>query len=83
MACVECVLDKDSKEPLKLDKAIGRRIDEHAERLGLIVRPLYSMCVLSPPLVITRSQVDELVEILRKSILLAMDDVRREGLWRG
>lgn len=83
MACVECVLDKDSKEPLKLDKAIGRRIDQHAEALGLIVRPLYSMCVLSPPLVITRSQVDEMIEILRKSILLAMDDVRREGLWNG
>ena len=67
----------------KIREEIGRRIDEHAERLGLIVRPLINMCVLSPPLIITRSQIDEIVEILRKSILLAMDDVRREGLWQG
>lgn len=82
MACVECVLDKESKEPLKLDKAIGRRIDEHAERLGLIVRPLYNMCVISPPLVITKAQVDDLVGILRKAIELAQEDVRKEGLWK-
>ena len=47
------------------------------------MRPLYSMCVLSPPLVITKSQVDEMVDILRKAIELAMEDVRREGLWNG
>ena len=32
MACVECVISKDSKEPLKLDKAIGRRIDSMPRR---------------------------------------------------
>lgn len=83
MACVECVISRESKEPLKLDLAIGQRIDEHAERLGLIVRPLINMCVLSPPLVVTRGQIDEIVAILRQAILLAMDDVRREGLWKG
>jgi len=82
MACVECVISRDSKEPLKLDKTIGRRIDEHAERLGLIVRPLINHCVLSPPLVVTKSQIDEIVAILRQAILLAQEEVRREGLWK-
>jgi len=81
MACVECVIGRDSKEALALDYEIGNRIDAHCQSLGLIVRPLINMCVMSPPLIITRTQIDELVSILRQGIERAMDDVRREGLW--
>ena len=81
MACVECVISKDSKNPLTLDYEIGNRIDKHCQRLGLIVRPLINMCVMSPPLVVTRAQVDDLVGMLREGIEPAMEDVRREGLW--
>ncbi|MEO1190976.1 MAG: aminotransferase [Pseudomonadota bacterium] len=83
VACVECVISRESKTPLKLDKAIGARIDEHCQALGLVVRPLYHMCVMSPPLIITKPQIDDMVGILRKGILAAQEDVRREGLWQG
>lgn len=83
MACVECVISRKSKEALKLDHEIGGRIDEHCQELGLIVRPLINMCVMSPPLVITKPQIDRLVELLREGILRAQEDVRREGLWKG
>jgi len=83
VGCVECVISRESKTPLKLDKAIGARIDEHCQALGLVVRPLYHMCVMSPPLVITRAQIDDLVGILREGIVRAQEDVRREGLWQG
>jgi len=36
--------------------------------------------VLSPPLVITRAQIDEAVETLRKCIIEVTDDLTREGL---
>ena len=83
MACVECVADRESMNPLKLDNEVGRRIDAHCQRLGLLVRPLINMCVMSPPLIITREQIDDLVAILREGISRTMDDLRREGLWRG
>ncbi len=83
MACVECVISQDSKHPLTLDKEIGARIDAHCQRLGLIVRPNINMCVMSPPLIITKEQIDELVDILREGIVRAMEDVRKEGLWDG
>ncbi|MEX0922837.1 MAG: aminotransferase [Rhodovibrionaceae bacterium] len=83
MACVECVIGRDSKEALQLDYEIGTRIDEHCQALGLIVRPLINMCVMSPPLVITKPQIDRLVELLREGITRAQEDVRREGLWKG
>ncbi len=83
MACVECVIDQDSMDPLKLDYEIGNRIDEHCQALGLIVRPAINMCVMSPPLPITRPQIDEMVGSLRKGIELASEDLKREGLWQG
>ncbi len=82
MGCVECVISRESKDALLLDYDIGARIDAHCQRLGLLVRPLINMCVMSPPLVITEAQVDEMVGLLRKGIELAMADVEREGLWK-
>lgn len=81
MACVECVISEDSKDPLMLDYEVGNRIDKHCQSLGLIVRPAINMCVMSPPLPITRAQIDELVGILRKGIELTTVDLRKEELW--
>lgn len=83
MACVECVADRESKNPLELDKNVGERIDRHCQELGLLVRPLINMCVMSPPLVITRGQIDTMVSILREGISRTMDELRQEGLWNG
>ncbi|WP_345779340.1 aminotransferase class III-fold pyridoxal phosphate-dependent enzyme [Roseibium sediminicola] len=83
MACVECVADHDSHNPLRLDTEVGQRIDAHCQDLGLLVRPLINMCVMSPPLTITRAQIDEMVGILREGISRTMADLRREGLWDG
>jgi adenosylmethionine-8-amino-7-oxononanoate aminotransferase len=83
MGCVECVADRESKDPLQLDKDVGKRIDQHCHELGLLVRPLINMCVMSPPLVISREQIDHLVAILREGISRTMDDLRKEGVWRG
>ena len=83
MACVECVADRESKDALQLDKDVGRRIDAHCHELGLLVRPLINMCVMSPPLIITKEQVDDMVAILREGISRTMDDLRKEGVWRG
>ena len=49
--------------------------------MGLILRPLINMCVFSPPLIITRSQIDDMVGILERGIRLTMQDLEREGIW--
>ncbi|MBN9269905.1 MAG: aminotransferase, partial [Mesorhizobium sp.] len=76
MACVDCVADRDSNNPLELDNAVGKRIDRHCHELGLLVRPLINMCVMSPPLIITKEQVDTMVAILREGISRTMEDLR-------
>jgi adenosylmethionine-8-amino-7-oxononanoate aminotransferase len=83
MACVECVADRVSNNPLALDIRVGSRIDAHCHELGLLVRPLINMCVMSPPLTITRGEIDRMVEILGAGIRSTQDDLVREGLWTG
>jgi adenosylmethionine-8-amino-7-oxononanoate aminotransferase/enoyl-CoA hydratase/carnithine racemase len=34
MGCVECVISKDSRDPLTMDYEIGNRIDRHCQALG-------------------------------------------------
>ena len=74
MACVQCEL-KQGEDDLAMDYEIGNLIDKHCQALGLIVRPIINMCVMSPPLTITKPQIDEMVSILRQGILLAMEEV--------
>ncbi len=81
MAGVECVIDKNSKNPLILDKAIASRIDEESIKLGLIIRPIYHICVLSPALIISKEQIDDLVSLLFKAITNAKNNLKKEGLW--
>jgi adenosylmethionine-8-amino-7-oxononanoate aminotransferase len=83
MACIECVSDRTSREPLALDQEVGRRIDRHCQELGLMVRPMGHLCVMSPPLIIEHSQIDDMAAILKAGIERTQDDLRREGLWSG
>ena len=83
MMCVENVADRETKALLPADAAVGNRIAAHAQKRGVIVRPIAHLNVLSPPLTMTKRQVDELVGVLRESIVETMGDLRREGLWSG
>jgi adenosylmethionine-8-amino-7-oxononanoate aminotransferase len=83
MAGIECVADHVSNNPLALDLEVGKRIDKHCQEMGLLVRPLIHMCVMSPPLTINAEQIDEMADILRKSIVITQDELVREGLWKG
>jgi putrescine aminotransferase len=47
----------------------------------LLVRPFINICIISPPLIISREQVDELVSILRHGLELTLTDLRDQGIW--
>lgn len=83
MAAVEMrIAAKDSDELLEKDYAVGALVDQHCHEFGLLVRPLINVCVLSPPLIITRDQVDDLVEALRKGLDKALEELREQGIWQ-
>jgi len=81
MMCVENVADKTSKELLPAEVRIGDRIADKCQERRVIVRPLAHKNVLSPPLILTREQVDTIVDALHESITEVQDDLSREGVW--
>lgn len=72
MQCVEFVADKQSRELFPDEANIGKVISEIADSKGLLVRPIAHLNVMSPPLIITKTDVDFIVQTLRASIEEAM-----------
>jgi putrescine aminotransferase len=82
MAAVEMTIQgRNEADLLEKDYAIGEMVDRHCQRLGLMVRPFINICIISPPLIITRAQVDELVTALREGLRLTLEDLREQGIW--
>ena len=82
MICVENVADKATRElfPEALD--IGRRISDACESRGVLVRPIGHLNILSPPLILTREEIDKIVATLHESINAVMVDLENEGHWK-
>ena len=83
MACVEFVADKRTKALLPDALNIAERIHLRAQAKGLLVRPIGHLNVMSPPLIITRQQIDEIVATLRDCILEAAAELRQNGQYLG
>ncbi|KZX60096.1 hypothetical protein A3709_12375 [Halioglobus sp. HI00S01] len=77
MAAVEMSLGSDAEGEalLEQDYHLGDLIDSHCREFGLLVRPLINVCIMSPPLILTREQVDDLVSALRKALLKAQEEL--------
>ena len=81
MMCVENVANKETKELFDAAVNIGGRVAANCQRRGLIVRPVGHLNVLSPPLTLTKQQIDDMVRILRDGIVATIEELRGEGLW--
>ena len=79
MLCVESVLNRETKAVLPDEANESKRISDICEDMGLLVRPLGHLNVMSPPLVITESKIDFAAETLEKAIRRVTDDLVREG----
>lgn len=80
MVCIESVADKTTKQTFPDALNIGKKISNRCEEMGLIVRPVVHLNVLSPPLTLTREQIDFCVDVLRKAMIQVGEDLRAEGL---
>ena len=58
----------DDKKRLEIDHQFGTMIDKAAEKRGLLVRPIINMCVFSPPLIITKTEIDLMFNILDDAV---------------
>jgi adenosylmethionine-8-amino-7-oxononanoate aminotransferase len=83
MLCVEFVADTKTKALFAPEVNIGGMVARHCQDRGLLIRPIGHLNVMSPPLIMSKAQVDDLVATLRESIVICMDELKRDGHWRG
>ena len=79
MVCTENVADKATRAPLPDGVNESKRISNAAEAMGLMVRPMAHLNVMSPPLTITAAEVDFVAETLERAIRQVTDELVREG----
>jgi len=61
---IEMVQDKKTKALFPANKALVPRLIDKAMKRGVITRGSHHVWHLAPPLIITKSEVDEIVEVL-------------------
>lgn len=81
IAAVELVKDKTSKEMFPAEMRIAQKVWEKALEHGVITRVAGSNNIaICPPLIITREQIDELIEALRTAISTVAAELN--GEWK-
>jgi len=73
MQCVEFVKNKQTRENFPDSVDIGKLISDAADAKGLMVRPIGNLNVMSPPLIISKEEVDFVVSTLRQCIVDVME----------
>lgn len=79
MMCVVNVMNKETKEFFPPEVNIGKRISNHAEDQGVIIRPAADLNIMSPSLTMSKEDVDFILPRLRKAIELTVQDLQVEG----
>jgi len=72
MVCIEFVKDRMDKQPYAPGDPFLRSFMQQCLRRGLLVRMQANKLYLSPPLIITRSAVDQIADVVEEAITSAM-----------
>jgi L-2,4-diaminobutyrate transaminase len=80
MGAIEFVADRARKTRFDVGLKVGARVSKAARDRGLIARAMPHDDILgfAPPLVTTREEVDEIVEIAEAAVRQVMDELSRE-----
>jgi adenosylmethionine-8-amino-7-oxononanoate transaminase len=75
MVGIELMRDKAKRTPFAYEEKIGIRVCRRARDFGVIIRPLGPVIVLMPPLCISRTELEFLYNVVKRSIM----DVTEKG----
>ncbi len=68
VAAVELVEDKASKKAFDPARKVGAYLDNLAKENGMIVRAMGDNIGFTPPLIMKKSEIEEMVEIMGKTL---------------
>jgi len=79
MMCIEFVKDQKTKESFPVEIDVGSYIAKETYARGLILRGFGNYNIMSPPLILTREDVDVMVRRLREAYEAAIVKLKEDG----
>jgi putrescine---pyruvate transaminase len=79
MAALQLVKDKAKGTPFPAELEMGMVCRGHCFGNGLIMRAVGDRMIIAPPLVITRAQIDEMMNLIHRCLDLSLADAQRNG----
>lgn len=80
MLGIELVADKSDKTPFAATVGAANRVFRRCLDLGVVVRPIGNIIVLSPPLIISEAQITEIRDVLAQALNDTADELSRAGI---
>lgn len=80
VAGLEFVRNKESRENFTLEEGVAATLRENARRNGVLTRANNNALVVCPPLIITESELDELLERIGKTLDDTLSDAVKAGV---
>jgi putrescine aminotransferase len=74
------VKDPVSKEPFPSGAGVGMICRAHCFANGLIMRAVGDRMIISPPLIMTHAQIDEMMALIFKCLDLTLQELKEKGL---
>jgi putrescine---pyruvate transaminase len=81
MGALQLVKDKASGETFDGKLEVGMLCRAHCFGNGLIMRAVGDRMIVAPPLVMTKSQIDEMAALIRKCLDLTQQELKQRGWW--
>lgn len=79
MGALQIVKDKSSCEGFDPSLEVGMLCRAHCFGNGIVMRAVGDRMIVAPPLVITREQIDEMAELIRRCLDLTLADIKQRG----
>ena len=76
LGALEIVADKDTRAQFEPSGTTGSLCRDIAANLGLVMRAVGDSMIISPPLIMSKEEIDELVELARKALDKTLDRVQ-------
>lgn len=80
VGAIELTPNKATRAPFKNPGEVGLITRDFSFENGLVMRSVWDRMIISPPLVITRGEIDELIEKAWRTLDMAHDKIRGMGL---
>ncbi|RHW37529.1 adenosylmethionine--8-amino-7-oxononanoate transaminase [Lysinibacillus yapensis] len=80
VGAIELVKDKETKEPFPSEDRIGYKIYRIALENGLLLRPLGNILYFMPPYVITKDEIQTMLELTFEAIMQFFEDSLSEAV---